>query len=117
MFLLSNVSFVRLWINGYDWGLYWLMEDISQGKFLTSRFENATGNYYECGLDAFLEERKTPQDYQDATISMHGGTKNMYKQKQGTGDWSDFMKLIKVIHHTSISAFPNEIVKVRNLLT
>ena len=90
------------------------MEDISS-KFLQSRFENSTGNFYECGVNAYLEERKTAQDYQQATVSQHGGTKNIYKQKEGNGCWSDFMQLIKVLHHTSPENFESEIVKVFNV--
>ncbi len=101
-----RVSFCRLILNGEDWGLYKIIEQIDK-TFLEDNFANEDGNLYKnqrwSELKWFGDD---PVIYQD-TFEL--------KTNTDENDWSGFVNLLDVINNTSDSEFEDQIQEVFNV--
>ena len=85
-----RASFVRLFLNGEDWGLYVQVEEVEK-KWLKLKFSNEDGNLFKG--DPHGELTKAP-DFSIYT--------NSYELKTNTdlNDWSDLTNFIAVLNDT-----------------
>ncbi|MBC7775286.1 MAG: CotH kinase family protein [Phycisphaerae bacterium] len=86
-----RASFARLYLNGYYWGLYSVVEDVNK-TFLKDRFENKGGNLF----------KGDPH----GTLTWKGADPSLYmadyelKTNETENDWSDLVQLLNALNNT-----------------
>jgi len=103
----TRSSYAALWINGIYWGLYWIHEEHDK-DFLAARYTDP-GNLYKCRAEAFLQYAGDDAEvYQNMTYEAFQFAHHKYKQAEGNGKWSDFVKLVKALN-TSMKHIEDEL--------
>lgn len=113
-------SFATIFINGIQFGVYWMSEEITK-EFLTSRFQDPSGTLYKCGLAA-SDLRYHGDDtniYRMMNKTMFNGRYfgYIYQQEYGKGDFKDFVELLRVLDSkiTPDSLYPILINRIFNV--
>ncbi len=86
-----RASFARLYLNGYYWGLYSVVEDVNK-TFLKDRFDNKGGNLFKGDPHGALTW-KGP----DASLYM---ADYELKTNETANDWSDLVQLLNALNNT-----------------
>jgi spore coat protein H len=99
-------SFARLYLNGYYWGLYSLVEDVNK-TFLKDRFDNKSGNLF----------KGDPH----GTLTWKGASEALYmtdyelKTNETQNDWSDLVQFLNVLNNTPAAQLADSLDQHLNL--
>ncbi len=101
-----RASFARVYLNGYYWGLYSVVEDVSK-PLLKDRFDNKGGNLF----------KGDPH----GTLMWKGADPSLYwpdyelKTNETENDWSDLEKLINALNNTPAAQLTDSLDRYLNL--
>ena len=86
-----RATFAKLYLNGYYWGLYSVVEDVNK-TFLKDRFDNKGGNL-------FKGDPKGSLQWKGPTESLYYSDYEL-KTNETENDWSDLVRLINALNNT-----------------
>lgn len=108
-----RLSFVNLYINGRNYGLYTNAEEMDK-DWLSRTFTNSKGNLYKCTYPADLVYLgSNPADYK----SVMSGNDRAYDLKTNTGadDYSDLIALTALLHNPGMPGWQDSMEHKVNL--
>ncbi len=101
-----RASFARLYLNGYYWGLYSVVEDVNK-TFLKDRFDNKGGNLFKGDPHGTLTW-KGP----DEALYM---TDYELKTNETANDWTDLVQLLNILNNTPSGQLTDSLDRYLNL--
>lgn len=106
----TRVNHIQLYINGVYRGVYAQAEHINK-KFLTTRFNESSGNLYKCSWPADLTWKGSNQQTYKDIINPSPLNERAYELKtnESVDDYSDLVLLINTINNTPTAQFKNAI--------